>query len=98
MGKGRNYIDYKRKTADDVDAILKLNLSSKEYRKLITLVRSTGAWSMEGIKQMESVIHFAKHNRPVFNQAKEIVALYRLADINMKDSDWNTHWEVMRHD
>ena len=98
MKKNKSYIEHKRGDANRVDAILKQNLSPKEYKKLLNLVRSTNVWSMLGIKQMEAIIDVAPHRRVALNRAKEIVALYRLADIDMKDSDWNTHWEVVRHD
>jgi hypothetical protein len=94
---GKSYIEHKRETADKVDAILRLKLSSKEYRKLSTLVHANSTWSMLGITTTESfVTTVAKHRSKSLTTAKLIVALYRLADIS--ESDWHTHWEVLRHD
>jgi hypothetical protein len=92
----KDYIEYKRETAESVDLTLRLKLSSGEYRTLSTLVRSNGPWSMKGITSMESVIHIAKHQSKPLATAKKIVALYRLADIS--ETDWHKHWEVMRYD
>jgi hypothetical protein len=92
----KTYIELKRDTANSVDELLKKKLSAKEYRTLTTLVRANRPWSMKGIMSMESVIHIAKHQSKNLITAKEIVALYRLADI--PESDWNTHWVVINHD
>ena len=98
--KQSKYIPRSRKVKEKVDLILQENLSKKDLRRLLTLIKSIHAWNRMGYNQMKLFVEEEmdavtfRHSiiRKQLPIAEEIISLYEKAGVS--DNDWSTHWEV----
>src|ERR1035437_282445 len=78
---------------DKVNRLITLNLSYREKRKLISLIRTYNVRSKEAVKNINSLLYVKINGdyRKHLEKAAEIIKLYEKA--GLVETEWVSHWE-----